>query len=188
MDRNNQRTVCLQREKRYVEAVSTFSFRSPFIAGQSRVGDLQRLVRNYLDRYPEWFGEIQPTHGQLHRVYIRGHFFRTSCLQRDYLFDGKFAGYYWRAHGTEDWHGSIRKRDNSAIISEKGTRLPFHASAPCFNGRPTLSISAPTTDFIHSTPRQENVCLPTTNKIKKVSMPVIKIGRGEFGSGLISVE
>ena len=49
MDRNNQRTVCLQREKRYVEAVSTFSFRSSFIAGQSRVGDLQRLVRNYLD-------------------------------------------------------------------------------------------------------------------------------------------
>lgn len=52
MDRNNQRTVCLQREKRYVEALSTFSFRSPFIAGQSRVGDLQRLVRDYLDRVP----------------------------------------------------------------------------------------------------------------------------------------
>ena len=76
----------------------------------------------------------------------------------------------------------------SAITSEKGTRLPFRASAPCFNGQPTLSISAPTTDFIHSTPRQENVCLPTTNKIKKVSMPVIRIGKGESGSGLISVE
>ena len=140
---SEQPTDCLSTtRKRYVEAVSTFSFRSPFIAGQSRVGDLQRLVRNYLDRYPEWFGEIQPTHGQLHRVYIRGHFFRTSCLQRDYLFDGKFAGeYYGRAHGTEDWHGSIRKRDNSAIISEKGTRLPFHASAPCFNGRYQLFLS-----------------------------------------------
>ena len=105
MDRNSQRTVCLQREKRYVEAVSTFSFRSSFIAGQSRVGDLQRLVRNYLDRHPEWSGKIQPTHGQLHRVYIRRYFFRTSCLQRDYLFDRKFAGsimggYMVRGTGT----------------------------------------------------------------------------------------
>ena len=96
--------------------------------------------------------------------------------------------YYGWVHGTGDWHGSIRRQGNSAITSEKGTRLPFRASAPCFNGQPTLSISAPTTDFIHSTPRQENVCLPTTNKIKKVSMPVIRIGKGESGSGLISVE
>lgn len=62
-------------------------------------------VRDYLDRYPEWAGEIQPTYGQLHRIYIRGHFFRTSCLQRDYLFDGKFAGsimggYMVRGTGT----------------------------------------------------------------------------------------
>ena len=149
------------------------------------MGDLQRLVRDYLDRYPEWAGEIQPTHGQLHRVYIRGHFFRTSCLQRDYLFDGKFAGeYYGWVHGTGDWHGSIRRQGNSAITSEKGTRLPFRASAPCFNEQPTLSISAPTTDFIHSTPRQENVCLPTTNKIKKVSMPVIRIGKGNLDRDL----
>ena len=79
--------------KQYLHSLS-----DPHSLPDNHVGDLQRLVRNYLDRYPEWFGEIQPTHGQLHRVYIRGHFFRTSCLQRDYLFDGKFAGSIMGGH------------------------------------------------------------------------------------------
>ena len=58
---------------------------------------------------------------------------------------------------------------------------------PVFGSNPdvTVGIFAELADYIS---RQENVCLPTTNKIKKVSMPVIRIGKGESGSGLISVE
>ncbi len=69
---------------------------------QDSIGYMWFATQDGLNR----FNGIKFTnYGQLHRIYIRGHFFRTSCLQRDYLFDGKFAGsimggYMVRGTGT----------------------------------------------------------------------------------------
>lgn len=69
------------------------------------MGDLQRLVRDYLDRYPEWAGEIQPTYGQLHRIYIRGHFFRTSACNEIISLMESSQGVLWA--GT--WYGGLAR-------------------------------------------------------------------------------
>ncbi len=184
MDRNNQRTVCLQREKgtlkQYLHSLSdphSLPDNHVWVIYNDSFGTIWIGTRNGLAKYNQRTDNFTG-------VYIRGHFFRTSCLQRDYLFDGKFAGeYYGRAHGTEDWHGSIKETGQFRYYFGEGDTLTIPRIRTLFQ-RTANSFYLGSDDGLYTFNTTTGECLPTDDKIKKVSMPVIKIGRGNLDRDL----